>query len=1121
MNVNTDGFVIKDVFVEYQKEPLGLDESAPRFSWLLGSGKDNTVQTAYRIDVRDIGGRLLWNSGRIESGCSVGVEYGGEALSPCTAYDVSVEVWDNYGNCAKKASRFETGFMDGSMKPWEGACWIGAPRFTVCAENRGVFSIESTFRLEKGSTRAGIVFGANDYRLLDRSKNELGLEGENYIRFEINLAKKVPSLDIYRVGYALQDRGDVPFASVPIVNFEGKVKHPVITEENKYDFHRLTVEVEGNCSRAYIDGTLVDALIKQEPWGPVTVGRVLNPRGHNDVITYPRLNEIGFFAGEGSRAYFKDLRVRNLRAPGREFIRETPSGNLYGERNLFWGRLEVREDCFFAENTQVTADPSNTSLPMFRLAFLVDPSKKLSHVRLYITSRGIYDCMANGHEITERLLAPGLTQYDKRMNYQTYDITGLVKGGKNAIGVTLAPGWWSEAQTFTVKNFNYFGDREAFLAKLVVAYEDGGRLVRVTNTKDWKYFGKGPYTYSGFFAGEHFDGRKAWIYRDYSKPEFNDALWGRPEINEIVPIKGYEVFPKGFGRKWPDVHETVPVLTGGYDAPVYIVERRTAQSRKKLEEGIYIYDMGQEMAGVPRITFHEKEGTKIIIRFAEMLYPEMEEYAQNKGSLLLENYRDATSTDVYICSGSDDTYQPRFTFHGYRYIEVSGVTRPPQAGLVESLQYSSVTDFVGSFDCSDPYLTRFAQNVKWSQLSNFINIPTDCPQRNERMGWAGDTHVFCHTALQNSHLKLFYERNLEAMADLQTSEGQFPEIAPIGGGFGGITYECASIFVAWELYQQYGDMRTLSRFYPGMKNYMAYMEDKGLPGGSCKSCIGPLGDWLAPEETDLYLIWNAFYYREADIMGRIAGLLGEKEDSRRYKMLSQKIKKFWNRTFVNPENGKTRGIDGRLCDTQTSYALGIMYGVAADWQKAGEHLARKTAQVNYTVRTGFFGTELLTSALCKTGHEAAAYRLMLQKEFPSWLYPVTQGATTIWERWDSYTREKGFGGQNAMNSFNHYSLGSVLSWIYSDILGVRREEENPGFSHFTLKPVAGSLRYARGSVCTPYGTLWCGWEKEGSRGTYTCRIPANTRARVCLPDGREEEIGSGEHSFCFMCETPG
>ena len=1104
---------ISNIFVEYQSRPIGLDEKKPRFSWQITAEEKETVQKACRILVRSEA-EEVWDSGRLETDHSQGIAYAGKELLPCTAYTVHVTVWDNHGNEAEESTCFETGFLDPSIRAWEGAKWIGAPRYTVSAANRGVFVMESEFCMEGGRGRAGIVFGAGDESLLDHNKNELGMEEENYIRFELNLSGEEAFLDIYRVGYGPGDSADTPFASVPVVNFDGEEKEQIITKENAGHFHSMRIEVDGNNSWTYIDGILTDAELLKLPYGEKRNGRVLNPRGTNDVLTYPRLNRIGFFAGEGSRACFKHLTVRNMRHPSRAFIRETPAGNLYGEKSLFEGIIPVRGDCFVVENTQITADPSNTSVPMLRSSFQVKKEKKLKKARLYLTARGIYDCRINGRQVTQERLNPGLTQYDVRMNYQTYDITDKLREGRNGIGVTIASGWWNEAATFVVRNFNYFGDKESLLAKLVVTYEDGERQVLVSDTDHWKYYGEGPWRYAGFFAGEIYDARRAGIYEAYSEGDFDDSAWQAPVEVTPVPIDGFRSMPPGFGRSWPAVNQNPEtLLLGGWHAPVTVTDELCAKTVTQPEPGIYIYDLQQEMAGVPRIPFHEKEGTRITIRFAEILYPDLPDYAGNVGRIMRENYRDASSVDVYICSGEPgEIYQPRFTFHGYRYIELSGLENPPAPEEVKSLQYSSIREMDGSFVSSNELLNRFALNVKWSQKCNFISIPTDCPQRNERMGWAGDTHVFCHTALQNSNLKLFYERNLQAMQDLQTPEGRYPEIAPIGGGFGGVTYECASIFMNWELYQQYGDRRTLETFYPAMKKYMDYMAEKsGMPGKGDFALVGPLGDWLAPQETDLQLMWNAFYFREASLMERFAEILHKEEDARHYRQLAEKIRRYWNDTFVDPLTRKTKGADGKACDTQCSYVLGLEYQVAAEELREafGEHLVRKTRELEHRVGTGFFGTGLLNQALTHMGYTRDAYENLLQTGFPSWLYPVTQGATTIWERWDSYTKEKGFGGQNSMNSFNHYSLGSVLSWMYHVVLGIQKDENSPGGKRFILKPEIGPLAFAKGSVSSPYGVIRAGWEKREGEMVYRFEIPANTTASLILPGEEAKEYGSG------------
>lgn len=432
---------ITELLVEYMEKPIGLDEKSPRFSWKLESDLRETLQTSCRIFVfKEKEKEPYWDSGEMYVRESRGISYAGRELKPCTRYQVRVEVCDDHGRKTKAETWFETGFLDGSLKLWEGAQWISAPRFHVAADTRGVFVIESRFRLEAGAKRAGIVFDANDFRLLDKTKNELGLEGENYIRYQICLedSKKL-RLDIFRVGYAQEDKSHVPFASVSLEH--------ILTEENKYNFHTLRVVVDGNNAAAYLDDVLADAVEKEEPFGRQIVGRMLNPRGVNDVLTYPRLNEIGFYAGKGDTAYFEYLTVKNMRTPGRIYIKETPQGNLYGEKNLFEGLIPVENGCFKLKDCQITQDPSNTGIPMLKSVFQVDKEKKVERARLYITSRGIYHCRINGKEITERLLNPGLTQYDKRINYQTYDITDKLRPGRNGVGVTISSGWWCDAQT--------------------------------------------------------------------------------------------------------------------------------------------------------------------------------------------------------------------------------------------------------------------------------------------------------------------------------------------------------------------------------------------------------------------------------------------------------------------------------------------------------------------------------------------------------------------------------------------------------------------------------------------------------------------------------------------------
>lgn len=1101
-------FRIAEVRTEYLRNPLGLDCERPRFSWKLASGEKGCKQAAWQVQVGSSRGAAdCWDSGRVESDCSLGVHYGGGALEPCTRYYLTVKVWDQKGNEASdEESWFETGLMDLSIAAWDGAEWIGAPEQYLCAKALGVFVITGKLRIQEGGRRAGLVFGANDGRLMDARKNQYEIAGENYIRYVLDVGELPAKLEIYRVGYHPDDSADKPLAVVPVTEFGKGEDAAVITEANRYGEHELTVEVIGDCAYAYVDSVLVDALEVELPFGKSVQARPINPLGYNDTTTFPRLCDIGYYVGAGDCAQFGGLEVKNYRKP-RRTVAVLDGEELSG----FDGDGSPMEQ-------QTVQDVSAHSIPMLRRDFEVSKEKKLASARLYITARGIYDCRINGAGITDTWFNPGASQYDKHIMYQTYDVTPLVASGTNGIGITLASGWWCDAQTFVLRNYNYYGDRESVLAKLVLCYEDGTRESIVTNTGEWDYYGEGPYTYAGFFQGEHLDGRRLSEFEDFSKAGYSVAGAKKPQVVTPVVIESYSTMSAGFGRPWPEVNHEGTKIVGGVNAPVVEVCRLTAKSMTEPRKGLYIYDMEQETAGVPSIRLHGAAGTEVVIRYGEMLYPKLPEYGNLHGLMLTENYRDAESIDRYILRGDPEgeVYCPRFTFHGYRYIEISGVDTPPELSEVEGIQLSSVAEITGEIETSNPLLNRFIENVKWSQLCNFISIPTDCPQRNERMGWAGDTHVFCRTATYQSDTRLFYYRYLQALADLQEESGQLPNIAPAGGGFGGITYESAMILMVWELYQQYADTDVIREYYPAMKKWMEFIRSQGMPG---TAFVGPLGDWLAPEETDNSLIWNAFYGRDAELMKRLAEAVGETEDAAYFAKLEQEAKEYWNNTFVDAETGKTKSAEGAVNDTQCSYALPLAYHMFSEENRprAYEHLARKTQEVGCTVSTGFFGTGVLNPMLSEGGHTDLAYRLIEQTAYPSWLYPVTQGATTIWERWNSYTVENGFGGNNNMNSFNHYSLGSVLSWIYETVLGIQRDEAAPGYRHFTLAPQMMCLSHAAGGFETGYGRIESRWEAAEDGFRYSCRVPENTTATLVLPDkdGGEtrRELGSGEYTF--------
>lgn len=1081
-------FNIINCKTEYMKNPIGIDCVNPRFSWQLMSSKKNVHQVKYRITVgKSKEEDSIWDSGDVFSDECNGIVYGGVRLEPCTRYYWIVNTENNYGEKdTAVGNSFETGMMDPSIGAWNGAKWIGASEYTLSSDVRGVFGVRAEFEFAKGSNYIGIVIGADDKRIKGR---------KNFFRFDIDASDIPANLKIYRVGIADTDREDIPITEIPVVDYDDPSHMPVINMENICRKHSIDIKITGNCCYTDIDGKRIDVTMKDTPFGSKAESpRQINPLGSGDVNTYPRLNKIGFFVPKGQMATAYSLSVYNLRKPYATVYEDNTIKKFVAEK----------------ENITTVTDPSHTSIPMLRRVFTVK-NKAIRKARLYATARGIYECRINGTSVTDTWFNPGETQYDRHLMYQTYDIEEFIHAGENAVGVILASGWWDDAQTFVLGNFNYYGDREAFLGKLQIIYEDGTCETIVTEPKTWKYSGNGPWTYAGLFNGEHFDARRKKSFEGFSEAGYDDSMWNSPEVITAVSISGDET--EKFGPvKWPDVNMREPELIGQVGDGVREAYELTAKAVTEPEHGIYVYDMGVNVAGVPCVRISGVKGQTAQFRYAEMLYPDIPEFEGKKGQLMVENLRDADCTDLYTFAGDIcEEYTPRFTFRGYRYIEISGVSKKPSLEDIKMKVISSVPELTGSVEVSELLVNSFMENVRRSQQSNFISIPTDCPQRNERMGWDGDTAVFTRTATFNADTRLFYTRWLQSMRDLQEDNGRYPDIAPVGGGFGGYTYESSAIMVAYELFQQYGDLRVVRENMNSMQSFMDYSAAiyaaGDLDGGFT------LGDWLAPEETNIEFICEAFYGNNARCMSVMAAAIGLHKEARTYDMLYKNIRKRFSRRWFESKNGKTED------DTQCSYALPIMFKMLEKElvKQAGDNLADKTQRTDYRVNTGFFGTTPLNPALTRTGHKDDAYKLISQTKCPSWLYPVTQGATSVWERWDSFTKENGFGGHNNMNSFDHYSLGAVYEWFYTDVLGIRRDENHPGYKHFFIKPEIGPWKYAKGGFECPYGKIYVSWERN-EEIILRVTIPTNTTATVLLGDGRRSDIGSGEYLYRINLE---
>jgi alpha-L-rhamnosidase len=1148
--------VVQNLQVEYRTTPLGIDVKQPRFGWQMAAtaGERECSQKAYRIEVKDPKGQTAWDSQRIDESGSAGIAYGGSRLQAATRYWWTVTVWAQTGERLTASSWFETGLMDPApdSRAWGGAQWIGGANddLVLYAPYLAVFDLKYALTLPPGSTRASFVYGANDSRLMDKYKNTYqiasGKDG-SYIKLELDIAgvDGTPGgkakLHVYRAGYK-----DTDDPSKPLRTFE--IATEVINSSNKNDEHVIEFRSAFGQIALAIDGKTSFAGAAEQPAaagapqgfggrGPLPNVVNLNPVGvGGDYLPFGMLCDIGFSVDPGQTAMFRDVVVRNNRAPRNILFHEDLTSSRY--RGIYADAARTSDSGFSVSGGRyvlggskgvfVVRNPSRNSMPMLRTTFKTG-TKAIESARLYVTARGIYEVFLNGKRVGDDHYNPGLTQYNITHMYQTYDVTGMVRAGDNAMGALLGEGWWSGLLSFGTI-WNHFGDRQSLLAKLVVTYKDGNSDTIVTSERTWKYYGAGPIRYSSLDFGEVYDSSRERDVEGWTTAGYDDSRWKRAVA---VPLEGTAFIGTeiGFGGRpgTPLSYDKLSLIGQvGDNAGVFRV--LTAQSVQEVRPGVFVYNMGQNMVGVPRIRIaNGRAGGTITLRYSEMLYPALKESGKNTGMIMTENYRAALSQDVYRMKAGSQVFQPRFTSHGYQYIEITGIDKALPLDAVEGVVISSLRELTADYKTSSDKVNRLWSNLVWSNVDNFLTIPTDCPQRNERMGWSGDINVFSRTATYISNADQFLTRHMQAMRDVQTPAGRFTDVAPVGGGFGGILWGSAGIVVPWETYLQYKDRALLEHHYPAMAAYIDYLETTLDPNTGLSS-DAQLGDWLGPQNNALGSAFLATAYQayDLDIMAKVADVLGRRSDAAKYRSLYEKRKAFFNKTFVDAD-GKTlatgSGFGGfggrgrpagppqfRVADTQTSYAAGLGMGLfsAENTPAAIRNLAAAVSRENnddegklrprYALMTGFIGTAWISKALSDSGHSELAYRLLLNEQYPSWLYTVDQGATTIWERLNGYTVENGFGGNNSMNSFNHYSFGAVGQWMMAYSLGIQRDE--PGFQKFILQPEpdpTGTLKWAEGHYDSVYGRIRSAWKIDGGTLSYRATVPANTTATLYLP----------------------
>jgi len=695
-------------------------------------------------------------------------------------------------------------------------------------------------------------------------------------------------------------------------------------------------------------------------------------------------------------------------------------------------------------------------------------SKKVKSARVYVTSLGLYDLHLNGKKVGSDLFTPGWTSYKNRIQYQTYDVTSLL-GAKNAIGAIVGDGWYRGNIGFKGQR-NYYGDKSALLVQLEIGYVDGTNETVITDT-NWKAT-TGPILESEIYNGESYDARLE--LTGWDKTGYSDSKWNEAVAYDYTKSK--LIAPQG-----------VPVQAIQEIKPVKLI---------KTPKGESVLDMGQNMVGVVRLKVKGKSGDKVVIKFAEVL--------DKAGNFYTDNLRSAKCTDTYILKGgAEEIFQPLFTFHGFRFVKLEGLATEPSLDQVTGVVIHSSMTPTGIFSCSDSLINQLQHNIQWGQKGNFLDVPTDCPQRDERLGWTGDAQVFSMTAAFNFDVASFYTKWLKDLAADQLPTGRVPHVIPdvLKGDGGATAWADASIIVPWTVYQVYGDKRILAEQYNSMKAWVEFMHTRA---GAKNLWIGDshFGDWLAfasnsssypGATTEKDLIATAYYANSSRMLSQIASILGKQDDAAFYAKLYEDVKKAFIDEFVT-KNGRV------VSNTQTGYSLALAFDLLPENLKknAANYLGGDVKKMGH-MTSGFVGTPLVCKTLSATDQDDLAFMLLNRKKYPSWLYPVTQGATTIWERWDGQKPDGTF-QDVGMNSFNHYAYGAIGEWLYKHVAGIDIDPLNPGYKHLLLAPhPGGELTKASAELKSMYGLIKSSWKLEQAQFTYEVTVPANTTATVTLP----------------------
>ncbi len=1014
--------------------PLGIDERTPLLAWkLAGSGRgraqkgfqvrvigvlaDNGTNSESPRDPRNTDLSAVWDSGFVESAQTSDIAYSGSPLSARTRYAWCVRVTDESGreSAWSEPAEFETGlFGEGDWLRAPRAEWIGSPAEPTADE---ILSLDAADRTQHVQ-RIWLPSSPDDTR-----RTASGTRA------------------VFRVAV------DVP---------EGD---PVARARLVADAGSASVTACLNAAAAPVDGSGDLDLALVRPGRNVLAVAVHLPPGADEVPGLAARLDLALASGEAVRVVSDGAwRCRagaegGWQAPDHDDS-DWPLAETYGLHGTAPHGRSVH---------------SHRPSPYLRTTFSI--TAPVRRARLYATALGVYEARLNGQPIGDHRLAPGWTDYELRVPYQTYDVTSLVTDGANVLGAVLADGWYA-GNLCWFGPFQY-GDQRRFRARLEIEHADGSQTVVVTDDS-WRA-GTGATRFADLQDGEVVDARAE--PHGWDRTGFDDSAWAQVKVDSP--------------RHGPLEAQVAP--------PIRVLDALRPRSVEQVRPGTHLLDFGQNLVGWVRLRVRGDAGTRVLFRHAEVL--------DHQRELYVDALRTARATDEYILRGDPDgeVFEPRFTVHGFRFVEIVGHPGDLAADDVEALVAYADMPQIGDLKCSDPRLNQLQHNIVWGQRGNFLTVPTDCPQRDERLGWTGDAQVFASTAAYNYDVRSFFRKWMRDLRDGQQPDGGVPHVAPdvltrhtflFGGdgraAAGAAGWGDAIAFVPWEILRAYDDRRLAAESLEAVNSWLRYLEEHS------SDHIRPnegFADWLAPTQTPKDLVGTAFFAYAAKVAAGLASELGRRDDAERFEKLYSTVRSAFRSRYV-------RGGGTLVSGTQTSYVLALHFGLLEPEEEplAAGRLVQEIASRNWHLATGFLGTPYLLPVLSRFGHEDVAFRLLTQDTFPSWLYPVVHGdATTMWERWDSWSDSRGF-QDPGMTSFNHYAYGAVGEWMYHHLGGIAPGA--PGYRHVVVRPrVGGGLTWATARLSTVHGEVSTGWRLEGGTFALDVTLPPNVTAEVWLPAG--------------------